>query len=233
MDLIVKAVTDNGPQTREQLRRRLEAARVPTAGQALVHILGVASTQGAVVRGPMVGTEHAFVAVGEWLGPAPAALDREEALSRLTRRYLDGHAPAGPADLAKWAGITLGDARFGFAAIDDQLVAVGEGLMSTGALVNSPRPEPRLLGAFDPLLHGWTSRQPVVGRHTGVVTTNGIFRPVALVDGRVVGTWGLPRGRPTVISLEPLSARSRRVLSEDAADVLRFLGLPQNSVRFG
>lgn len=33
---------------------------------------------------------------------------------------------------------------------------------------------------------------PFVGEHTDVVTVNGIFRPVALVGGRVVATWGSP-----------------------------------------
>ena len=104
--------------------------------------------------------------------------------------------------------------------------------MGVAAPVESPLPAPRLLGAFDPLLHGWAAREPFVGRHTGVVTTNGIFRPVALVRGRVVATWALPGGRLSVAPLEPLTTRDRRALAEDGADVLRFLGLPQNPVRF-
>ena len=51
-----------------------------------------------------------------------------------------------------------------------------------------PLPPPRLLGAFDPLLLGWTSREPILGRNTSVVTVNGIFRPFALVRGRGVAT---------------------------------------------
>jgi hypothetical protein len=230
--IIAEAVAEDGPLTREQLRQRLDALGVPTAGQALTHLLGVASSQGAVLRGPMVGTEHAFVAVDRWLGPAPRALDREEALAALARRYLAGHAPGRPEDLAKWAGITLGDARDGFATIHDEYVSVDEGLVDPGALGDTPMPAPRLLGPFDPLLHGWVSREPFVGRHVGVVTTNGIFRPVALVDGRVVAIWGLPGGRPTVIALERLSAQVRRALSEEGADVVRFLGLPNSPVRF-
>jgi hypothetical protein len=217
VELIAKAVTEDGPLTREQLRQRLGTSGVPTAGQALVHLLGAASSQGAVLRGPMVGTEHAFVAVDQWLGPAPPALDREEALTTLARRYLVGHAPGRPEDLAKWTGITLGDAPDGFATIGDEYVSVDEGLLAPGALADTPMPAPRLLGAFDPLLHGWVSREPFVGRHSGVVTTNGIFRPVALVDGRVVATWGLPVGRPTVVpwsgfppgSCEPSRRRAR------------------------
>ena len=87
-------------------------------------------------------------------------------------------------------------------------------------------PAPRLLGAFDPLLLGWVSREPVVGPHRQVVTTNGMFRPVALVDGRVVATWGLAGGVVTITRLEPVADDVLAALVTDAADVLRFLGLP-------
>jgi hypothetical protein len=185
-----------------------------------------------VLRGPMVGNEQAFVSVEQWLGPAPPALDREEARARLARRYLSGHGPARPEDLAKWAGITLSDARGGFADVDSEYVSTDEGLVAPGSLCGSPLPAPRLLGPFDPLLHGWVSRESFVGQHVGVVTTNGIFRPVALVDGRVVATWSLPGGRPTVVPLERLSAPVRRALSEEGADFLRFLGMPKRPVEF-
>ena len=47
-------------------------------------------------------------------------------------------------------------------------------------------PPPRLLGAFDPVLLGWTSREQILGPHTELVTLNGIFRPFAMVKGRAV-----------------------------------------------
>ncbi len=58
-----------------------------------------------------------------------------------------------------------------------------------------------------------------------MVTTNGIFRPVALAGGRVVAVWTLPGGAVTIEPLERLSGPVRHGLEEDAADVLRFLGL--------
>jgi len=58
------------------------------------------------------------------------------------------------------------------------------------------------------------------------VTTNGIFRPVALVGGRVVAIWSLPGGVVSIRPLEPIPARTLDVLVADAADVLRYLALP-------
>jgi hypothetical protein len=62
-----------------------------------------------------------------------------------------------------------------------------------------------------------------------VVTNNGLFRACALVDGRVVATWGLRATTLTVTLLERVSASSVRALRDEAADVFRFLGLPAHS----
>jgi len=83
-----------------------------------------------------------------------------------------------------------------------------------------------LLGSFDPLLHGWVSRAPVVGRHEGIITSNGLFRPFALVDGRVVATWSLPGGRVTLRPLERIGRANLQALLDDALEVQRYLGLP-------
>jgi hypothetical protein len=226
VDAVALAVTD-GPQTRTQLRERLDDAGVPTRGQALVHVLVAASLRGHIVRGPMVGGEQAFVAVADWLGDPPPPLDRDEALARLARRYLAGHGPADEHDLAKWAGVPLGQSRRGLDLIADDVVTWDGGLVD---LADRDRardvPPPRLLGPFDPLLHGWVSREPFVGEHRQVVTTNGLFRPFALVDGRVVATWGLADGTLSIRTLEPVDATAIEALRKDAAAVLRFLGLP-------
>jgi hypothetical protein len=229
VDVITEAVLSEGPQTRPQLRALLDAAGVPTAGQALVHVLVAASLRGQVIRGPMCGKEHGYVAVSDWLGDPPAPLEHGDGLALLARRYLAGHGPADARDLARWAGLPLGQARLGLDRIAAELVQLPGGLVD---LSNRPAaaelPPPRLLGAFDPLLLGWVSRQPFVGAHA-VVTTNGIFRPFALVDGRVVATWGLRAGTLTVQILEPIAPSALHALRQEATDVLRFLGLPDGT----
>ncbi|HEX5147152.1 MAG TPA: winged helix DNA-binding domain-containing protein, partial [Conexibacter sp.] len=207
---IERALADEGPLTREQLRERIAAAGVRTEGQALVHVLLAASLRGLVVRGPMAGARHAFALTRDWLGEeATAPVDRDAALAELARRYLAGHGPASDRDLARWSGLPLRDARAGLKAIAAQLVqrppagrAAAAGAAPLLDLAERPAgpaarlPPPRLLGAFDPLLLGWASRDDVLGeRGTGIVTTNGIFRPFALVRGRAAGLWRLERGR--------------------------------------
>jgi hypothetical protein len=226
VDVIAEAVVTDGPQTRAELRRRLDAAGVPTAGQALVHVCFAATLRGHIVRGPMRGAEQAFVAVSEWLGDAPEPRERTDALALLARRYLVGHGPADAADLAKWAGITLGDARSALDAIADELAARPGGLVDlVGRDEPAALPKPRLLGSFDPVLLGWASREEVVGEHQGVVTSNGLFRASALVRGRVVATWKLDRRALTLQPLEAVPKATIDALRRDGQDVLRFLGL--------
>jgi hypothetical protein len=228
VDAVVAALSTYGPLPRSALRDHVAAAGVRVEGQAMVHLLVLATLRGLIVRGPMAGKEQAFVLVEDWLGKRPV-VDRGTALAELARRYLRGHVPASDRDLARWAGVTLSDARAGIAAIGSEVVERADGLVA----LQSPRsrvaavPEPRLLGPYEPLLLGWASREhvlPDVAAAQRLVTDNGIFRPFALVDGRAAATWSLARDRVTLSSFAALSAQDKAALDADAAAVMDFLG---------
>jgi len=226
--VIAASVERHGPLTRLQLKERLDAAGVRTEGQALVHLLLAASLRGLVVRGPVVGTGQAFVSTRDWLGAtATAPVDRKRALAALARRYLAGHGPVDERDLARWSGLPLGDVRAGLRSIGGELVEHPGGLVGLApARRRPPVPAPRLLGPFDPLLLGWSSRDALVGPFRGVVTTNGIVRAVALVDGKVAGTWTTGRGPLTLTAPDGIPPAVLDALHDDARDVARFLGSP-------
>jgi DNA glycosylase AlkZ-like len=220
---IERALAEEGPLTRLQLRERLDSADVRTEGQTLIHLLFLTALRGIAVRGPMVGKDHAYVLVRDWLGPQKP-VDREAALAELARRYLIGHGPADDRDLARWAGLPLRDARAGLAAIASELKECGDGLVRLAkSAPGGELPPPRLLGAFDPVLLGWRSREEVVGPHTQLVTVNGIFRPFAMVEGRAVATWRLVRGEVGIEPLARLGRPARAALEVEAADVERFM----------
>lgn len=220
---IEKALVEEGPQTRAQLRDRLDSAGLRTEGQALIHLLFLTTLRGLAVRGPMIGSEHAYALTRDWLGPQKT-VDREKALAELARRYLVGHGPADDRDLARWAGLPLRDARAGLAAISSLLTERGDGLLDLAERPRAaPLPPPRLLGAYDPLLLGWTSREEVVGPHKMLVTNNGLFRPFALVDGRAVATWRLTGGKVTIEHLGRVTKKDAAALEADAGEVLNFM----------
>lgn len=229
VELIIDALS-RGPHSRDQLRAKLDAAGLPTGGQILVHLLAAASLRENVVRGPVRDGEHCFVDARRWLGNVEPP-DTDTCLGRLARRYLAGHGPAAPHDLAAYAGITLTAARRAFHLVADETRPTADGLMALGSGSDGHAlPPARLLGMFDPILHGWADRTFVTAGHGSVVTTNGLFRATALVEGRVTATWRLSGGTVTLTPLEPLRRRDLHDLENEAGDVLRFLRLPGRSL---
>ena len=222
---IERALGGEGPLTRDQLRGRISAAGVRTEGQALVHILALASMRGLIVRGPMAGRHQAFVLVRDWLGES-APIDRESSLTELARRYLVGHGPADEHDLAKWAGITIGDAVKGLRAIGSGLMQRADGLLDVARREPADGyPPPRLLGAYEPLLLGWRSRDDFVpSQKERLIADNGLFRPFGLAGGRAVGTWSLRSGSVSLSPFEALTPDVEAALAADARDVVTFLG---------
>lgn len=207
---LVRRQLGDGPRTRTQLKVVLEEAGVPVAGQALVHVLFLATLRGVCVRGPVLGREQAFVLAAEWL-PRSKPVDRDVALRELGVRYLAAHAHATDRDLAKWAGITLADARVALAG------------RAAPAVPHLPLPPPTLLGPFDEILMGWEARDLVLDGHSEIVTKNGIFAPFVMVRGKARGTWSLPRGRVSIQPFDELTPAVAKALARETADVERFL----------
>jgi len=221
--VVEAALAASGPLTRTQLGEVIAAAGLPADDNTPMHVIALASMRGATVRGPMIGAQHAYVHVRDWLGRPPHALDLDVALAELARRYLAGHGPATDKDLAKWAGLPLGQVRRGLAAIAAELRDRPDGLAELAAAAPAEHlPSPRLLGAFDPVLLGWADRAPILGKHQQVVTVNGLFRAFALVDGRAAATWSWAARHVVMSRFAELPEHVEAALAAEARDVQRF-----------
>lgn len=209
---IERALTAEGPLTRDQLRDRVQAAGVPTEGQALIHLLMLACLRGVAVRGPLVAGKHAYVLAHDWLGD-PSPFDRPRALAELARRYLAGHAPADDRDLAKWAGLPLRDARAGLNAVE----------ASIDALVDGGAPRTCLLDQWDPLLVGWRSRESLLEHYPRRASAEAHYRPFAYVGARAVAIWSFRQGAVAIGEpFKRLTRHEQAALAADAADIERF-----------
>jgi hypothetical protein len=232
--VIEKALGADGALTRAQLKQRLDAAGVPTAGQALIHLLLLSTLKGLTVRGPMIGRQHAYVLIRDWL-PASRPVDRDAALGELARRYLVGHGPASDRDLAKWAGLPLRDVRAGLRRVGRSLQERDDGLLELrrrgGAQAaqtgEAALPAPRLLGAFDPILLGWSSRELVTGSGDAAVVAGGMFRPFGLVRGRAAANWRIDRREIVIEPFVALRKPEEAALRADGGDVRRYLELSE------
>jgi Winged helix DNA-binding domain len=233
---IERALADDGPLGIGELRERVRAVGVQVAGQAMTHLLYRASLERRIVRGPVSGAEHRYALVSDHLPSAAdevarIAAHRDHALRELALRYLRGHGPADARDLARWAGLPLRDARAGLASLGDRRRERGSGLveLNDAARVAKPR-GPMLLGAFEPVLMGWCSRERVLGEHDPRVVTGGIFRAFAFAPvsdhpaGRAVATWKFSRDGVELSPFVPLDDKLRNALTRDGEELLRFLG---------
>ncbi len=148
--------------------------------------------------GPIQGKQQSFVLL-ESVAPASSSRDLsgEEALAELAVRYVTGHGPVTAQDLAKWAGITLTEARRGIAAAGDSLQPVT--VDDVSYLYAGDRPQrgvavpDLLLPGFDEYLIGYRDRSAMLAaEHANAVVPggNGVFKPMIVIDGQITGTWG-------------------------------------------
>jgi hypothetical protein len=221
---------------RAQLLARIRAAGVATDGQRGYHLIWHLAHAGTLVMGPTDGRGQAFALLEDWV-TIPPALDRDEALGELALRYLRSHGPASDADLARWAGIALGEARRGRDICGAALATIEIGGNTyhldpqaldrvTGAFP-SPVPRVLLLPGFDEYLIGYGDRSAVLApEHADRVVPggNGLFRPTIVVDGEVVGTWSRLVRAGEISVVPQLFDRPGAGLLAGLADAARALG---------
>ena len=181
--------------TRQELIAEFGKVNLPAdEGRATILVMR-AELDGLVCSGAARGNKQTYALLAERVPPAEA-LPREEALARLARRYFTSHGPATVQDFAWWSGLPAADARKGAAGLGPEFVSgavEGKTYWWAGSLAG-PEADGEttfLLPAFDEFLISYRDRSAslAAGSQSRVITVNGIFRPVVVVDGQVAGTW--------------------------------------------
>jgi hypothetical protein len=230
------ALTGKRALPRDRLLARIRAAGVSTDGQRGYHLIWHLAHAGTLVMGATDGRGQVFALLEDWV-KIPPALDHDEALGELARRYLRSHGPASDADLARWAGIPLSEARRGRAICGAAIATIGLGGTTyhldpevldraTGGL-HSPAPRVLLLPGFDEYLLGYGDRSAVLApEHADRIVPggNGLFRPTIVVDGSVVGTWSRTTRAGEILVVPQLFGPLDTALLVGLADAARALG---------
>ena len=187
--VFAKELAGGVTRTRDELYALLANHRISPAGQRGIHILAMLAMQGLVCFGPHRGKQPTFTLLDDWIPPPPPR-DRDDALRELATRYFTSHGPATLADFAWWTGLPVGHARHAVALASLDELAVG-GTAHYWAASRRPAAGPRvhLLPPYDELTVAYRDRSAVLDPAHAEATRNGIFSPVIVVDGRIVGTW--------------------------------------------
>ena len=212
-EIFGKLLQGGKPVTRAELMLALEQAGIAPANQRGYHILHQAALERLICFGPLQGKQDTFVLLDEW-APQGKMLDRDEALAELARRYFQSHGPATLQDFVWWSGLTTGEARAALEAIKSRLhPETFEGqiywLTENGLGSKDPSPAAYLLPAFDEYFLGYQTRAIILDSQYDkrAVSSNGVFRPMMVIDGQVVGIWKREiKKKAVVITLEPFNA---------------------------
>lgn len=180
--------------SREDTLQTLERAGISTADGRGYHIIFRLSMLAVLCGGPREGKTQTFTLLDEWV-PKSKSLSREEGLTLLARRFFTGHAPATAQDFAWWAGLKIAEAKAAHASIVTELV--------TPQAADSTH----LLPGFDEYLLGYKDRSAVLdAAHADKIVPggNGIFLPMMVRNGRIVGRWKRTISKSGVrVTLEP------------------------------
>jgi hypothetical protein len=235
--LFASALQGGRQLTRPEMMAILEQDGIVTTGQRSYYILWWAAQNGLICFGPRQGKQDTFVLLDEWL-PETKTLSREEALAELAQRYFTGHGPATLQDLMWWSGLPAADARVALELAASRLareVVNGQTYWFSPDLPTpqAAAPTAHLLPGFDEYLLGYRDRSAVLdpAHATNIVPGgNGIFKPIMVIDGWVVGAWKRTLRKTKVLvefdSFEPLSPVQMAAAAAAAEPYGRFLGLP-------
>lgn len=233
-ELFVDALWGGKQLTRDALYKVLEAGGVATGGGRGLHLLGYHAQTGVICFGEREGKQHTFALLDEW-APGAKRLERDAALAELARRYLTSHGPATLQDFAWWSGLPMADAWEGIEMAKPHLaqeVLDGKTYWLPTALpaaADMPS-QAYLLPPYDEYTVAYKDRDAVLDPAYAKQAGNGIFSPVIVLDGRIVGTWKRSFKQHTVIMtaqpFSPLSETERHALEAAARRYGKFLGMP-------
>jgi hypothetical protein len=184
----------------------------------------------------MQDKQKTFVLLDEWV-PHSKNMKRDEALAELAERYFRSHGPATLQDFVWWSGLPMANARAGLDIAKTRLhqeTVDGQSycLPQNHSIPKDSSPTAYLLPAFDEYYLGYKARNAVLDSKYDkqAVSSSGVFRPMLVIDGQVVGIWKRTLKKDSVIitpdPFKSLTEAENQALLAAANQYGAFLGLP-------
>jgi hypothetical protein len=221
--------------TRPELGSALENAGIKKAeGIRLGYFIMSAELDRILCSGPRRGKQFTYALLEE-RAPRVRALERQDALAELTRRYFDTRGPATLHDFTWWSGLTMADAKDGIDAVKSEFVNEvidGKTYWFDGAAapVKEKSPTAHLLPNYDEYFIGFKDRSAIgeVAKQANIKANDPSFLAnVIILDGQVIGGWkrAIKKDR-ALVEFSPiveLTKDQERAVEEAAARYGEFL----------
>jgi len=240
MQTIKKALQGNKCLLRSELLRAIDEGGVSTADQRGYHLLAYAAWSGLICLGPRSGKQPTFVLLDEWV-PDSVELTKEEALTEIAVRFAQSHGPATVQDLARWTKLSVTECRQGLQSAGNRLKSIEVAGSTYWMQPNPPELPPAvhgtfLLPAFDEFILGYKDRSAVLPTdHESKIVPggNGVFLPIVVSDGQVIGIWKRVIAKKITMEVlmfaAPTPAQKRDITAE-ATRFAAFVGIPLGDI---
>ena len=193
--LIEKSLIGGRHLTREELQAVFRKARIPAGGYRWHHLLLRAELESLICSGPAKGGKPTYALLDERV-PGGNRLTRDGSLEELAERYFTSRSAATLEDFMWWSGLPAAAARRALEMVESKFVSTVVGSrtywVADGRTRHVPGKESvHVLPAYDEFIISYRDRSASLpaGRYANVVSSNGIFRPVVVKGGQVVGLW--------------------------------------------
>lgn len=193
--LLVRLLEGGNHLTKQEVTDRLLADKAISSADIISRVISRAEIECLICSGIDKNKKYTYALFDERVPQAPK-LHRDEALAQLALRYLRSHSPATLADYIWWSGLTTTEARKSIHLIrhelytetfDGQETFIHQSYnkrIKTGETLH-------LLPSYDEYLISYKNRTGVlhIDHHPKAFNNWGIFYPVILRNGQVVGNW--------------------------------------------
>jgi len=188
--ILERALKDGKYLSRSELRRNLNESGVAANDSVRMgHILIRAELDRVVCSGPRIGKQFTYALFDERV-PAMKAIDRDEALAKLTRLYFRSHGPAMLQDFVWWSGLNTAEAKRGLELVERRLerATIGEKVfwrIRSGKAQARSSHTAHLLPIYDEYFVAYKDRASVFD----LQTTWGSLGPAIIINGIAAGMW--------------------------------------------
>lgn len=193
---IEKILAGNNHLTRDEIMQELNIKKTSKEGSLGGLIMMNAELDGLVCNGKMKGKQITYALLEERVAKPKTNLSKEEGLAKLAQRYFESHGPATVLDFSWWSGFSPTTCKLAISSIESELNSVeidnqeywfGANFSDADNFCESVH----FLAAFDEILISYKTREAsiLLEHQSKAFTNNGIFKPIILENGKVIGTW--------------------------------------------
>ena len=194
-DLLEKILCGKKSLTKQEIAEHFNRSGIVADNHRMTRFMARAEQEGIICSGEDRGSKCTYALLEERVPPMPE-LTKDESLARLARSYFRSHSPAVLQDFIWWSGLPVSDAKQAVYLIASELTTE-QWKEQTWYIHDTCRTRGKLSGhihllpSYDEYLLGYKDRTDVLAleHYPKAFTNNGLFFPIVLHNGQVIGNW--------------------------------------------